>query len=252
MQKKQPRRHFVKQSLPITLLGSAIGLPDGVSKRDQATKRKILVFGAHPDDPETMCGGAMALFCQAGHEVVAVYLTRGEAGIPGTSHAEAAGIRTAEAKAACDILGVRPEFIGQIDGSCEITRDRYTEVMDFLTKEDPELIITHWPIDTHRDHRICSVLVYDAWLATGRKAALYYGEVMTGIQSQNFTPTDYLDITPVVAKKHAACFAHVSQKIEDSYANDHGKMEMFRGLESGYQYAEAFVRHVQSPAVYLK
>ena len=59
-------------------------------------RRKIIVVGAHPDDPETACGGTMVLLSQAGHEVVSAYLTRGEAGIPGKSHRISARIRTRE------------------------------------------------------------------------------------------------------------------------------------------------------------
>ena len=49
-------------------------------------KLKALIAGAHPDDPESACGGLIALYAAAGHEVVNLYLTRGEAGVPGKSH----------------------------------------------------------------------------------------------------------------------------------------------------------------------
>jgi len=253
---KHTRRQFLANSMPVTL-GATFGLT-GTSAFGKSTassleeKLKIVVVGAHPDDPETMSGGAMALWSDSGHEVVSAYLTRGEAGIQGKSYEESAKIRTAEALTACEILKVRPEFLGQIDGNCEITRERYSQIIDFIKREAPDIIITHWPIDTHRDHRICSVLVYDAWLRLGRKSALYYGEVMSGVQSQNFSPTDYIDITGVAEKKHKACFAHVSQKIEEDYQESHGEMEIFRGMESGCKFAEAYIRHVQSPGIYLK
>ena len=37
-------------------------------------KLKVVVAGGHPDDPETGCGGTMALYSKAGHDVVALYL----------------------------------------------------------------------------------------------------------------------------------------------------------------------------------
>ncbi|MDP5139792.1 MAG: PIG-L family deacetylase [Spirosomaceae bacterium] len=85
------------------------------STNNAADKLKIMVTGAHPDDPETGCGGAIAKWTKAGHEVVVVYLTRGEAGIDGTAAKEAAEIRTKEAIAACKLLNARPVFLGQID-----------------------------------------------------------------------------------------------------------------------------------------
>jgi len=234
--------------------GAALSQPlraRGSLKDDPPGKKlKVLVAGAHPDDPETGCGGLILRYVQAGHEVVAYYLTLGEAGIPGKSHEEAARIRTAELDAACTILGVRPLFGGQIDGDTVVNKARYEEVRQMLDEEQPDVIFTHWPLDSHRDHRACSALIYDAWMAQGKKAALYYYEVMTGTQSQHFLPTDYCDITTVVEKKHAACFVHKSQKIEESYPDDHGRMELFRGMQYGCKYAEAYIHHEQSPQVW--
>ena len=252
---KNSRRQFLATALPLTV-GSQLGFGNTQTIRDASAstgkKMKIVVVGAHPDDPETICGGVMALYAGMGHEVVSVYLTRGEAGIEGKSHEEAVAIRTAEALTACKILKVRPEFVGQIDGSCEITAERYAPLLALFKKEEPDLIFTHWPIDSHRDHRICSILVYDAWLKLGRKSSLYYCEAMSGVQSQNFAPTDYVDISSVIDQKHQACFAHVSQEMAETYKDHHGKMEKYRGMEFGCEYAEAFVRHVKNPAIYLK
>ena len=188
----------------------------------------------------------MARFADLGHEVVAVYLTRGEAGIAGKSHDEAAAIRTAECLEACKILKARPVFAGQIDGSTEINAARYDEMRKLLEQEQPDIVLTHWPIDTHRDHRAASFLVYDAWLRLDRKFTLYYFEVMSGSQTQSFAPTDYVDITATEDRKRAACFAHKSQNPAEFYAH-HDLMNRFRGKESGHRFAEAFVRHVPEP-----
>lgn len=244
------RREMLGRSIRITgatLLGIApIGAATMGTQEESVEKRKILVAGAHPDDPETGCGGTMARFAGMGHEVVALYLTRGEAGIPGKSHQEAATIRTGEAQKACDILNMRPLFAGQIDGATEITPRRYDEVYNIIKMEAPDILFVHWPVDSHRDHRICSILVYDAWLRMGKPVPLYYYEVMSGIQTQQFLPSHYVDITQTAEQKHRACFAHTSQKIKQSYPHDHGKMEAFRGLEYGCDAAEAFIRHSQS------
>ena len=55
--------------------------------------KKALIIGAHPDDPETGCGGTMVMLRKAGWEVVSVYMTRGEAGIKGKTHEESSAIR---------------------------------------------------------------------------------------------------------------------------------------------------------------
>jgi LmbE family N-acetylglucosaminyl deacetylase len=214
---------------------------------DRPRALRYLVVGAHPDDPETGCGGTMARLADLGHEVVATYLTRGEAGIPGTGAASAARIRTAEAERACALLGARPLFLGQIDGATEVDGRRYRETREVFARERPDVVLCHWPVDTHRDHRAAALLTYDAWLSLDRPFALYYYEVMSGQQTQVFHPTHLVDIDSTVRRKHEACFAHRSQKIEESYAEHHGRMEVFRGMEAGSDSAEAFVLHPQSP-----
>jgi LmbE family N-acetylglucosaminyl deacetylase len=182
----------------------AVGLPVASAlafDAQGATKKlKVVVAGAHPDDPESASGGLMVLYAKAGHEVVSLYLTRGEAGVPGKSHEEAARIRTEEAEAACRILGSRPVFAGQVDGSTEVNRARYDELKRVLDEEKPDLVVTHWPIDTHRDHRAISLLVYDAWLHSGKSFELYYFETESGEQTQHFWPTHYVEITQVEGK----------------------------------------------------
>lgn len=230
------------------LLGAGLPLLGQDAKADPRRKLKIVVAGGHPDDPESGCGGTIARYTDLGHEVVILYLTRGEAGIKGKSHQEAAAIRSAEAEKACTILKARPLFAGQIDGDTEVNADRYDEFRKILEAERPSVVFTHWPIDSHRDHRAVSFLVYDAWLKGSKKFELYYFEVNLGSQTQTFHPTDYVDITLTEPRKRAACYAHASQNpASDFYTPFHEKMNRFRGMEGGFELAEGFVRHCQSP-----
>ena len=234
---------------------SIFGLPvfsAGEQYRTQIRKiAKIIVVGAHPDDAETGCGGTVVLLSRAGYEIVSCYLTHGEAGIEGKTQEEAARIRMAEALKACEIMGARAEFLSQTDGNCEITSARYVEMYDFIRKESPDVVLTHWPIDGHRDHRICSILVYDAWLKMNRPFELYYFEVESGQQTQLFAPTDFVNIDSVVEEKHRACRCHVSQHMDEVFGMYHDRMEQFRGLQNRCKYAEAFVKHHQVPPSFL-
>lgn len=204
---------------------------------------KVLVIGAHPDDPETGCGGTICLLTDAGHDVTCVYLTRGEAGIPGTDADEAARIRSRECANACEITGAKHIFMSQIDGQTEVTLNRYKEMRELLEREKPDVVLTHWPIDSHRDHAACGMLVLDAWRRLDRAFDLYYFEVMTGTQTQMFHPTHWVDISAVLGRKHEACFCHVSQNLQPVYDGWHTPMELFRGIESRCQAAEAFAKH---------
>jgi N-acetylglucosamine malate deacetylase 1 len=209
-------------------------------------KMKVVVVGAHPDDPESGCGGSISRYSDLGHEVVIVYLTAGEAGIDGKSASEAAAIRTAESQKACAILKARPVFAGQIDGDTEVNPAQYKRMSQILEAEQPAILFTQWPIDSHRDHRAASLLVYDYWLKSGRRAGLFYYEVETGAQTQNFKPTHYVDITQAEDRKRAACLAHTSQKPEATFYPTHDRMQKFRGMEYGCHAAEGFVCHDQS------
>lgn len=240
------RRQMIKLTGGTILGASILGVPvDAVASDSQTDKikRKILVIGAHPDDPETGCGGTMCLLTDAGNEVVCVYLTRGEAGIQGVSHDEAAAIRVKECENACKITKARHIFMNQIDGSTEVNLERYREMRDLIDKENPDIVITHWPIDAHRDHAVCGTLVLDAWRRLDRRFALFYFEVMTGEQTQMFKPTHWVDITSVLERKHEACFCHESQNLKPIFDGWHNPMELFRGIESRCHAAEAFAQH---------
>src|SRR5437762_6127587 len=113
------RRTFVKQSA----LTAVTTLPLVSTPAESASANlKIVCVGAHPDDPESGCGGTLARYAALGHAVTIVYLTRGERGIDGTSLDAAARIRSAECETACKIMGAKPVFFGQIDGATEVTR----------------------------------------------------------------------------------------------------------------------------------
>lgn len=245
---KITRREMLERSpvLAASLGVATLSRGADVEAGEPSRKLNVVVVGAHPDDPESGCGGTIALYAQQGHNVVVLYLTRGEAGIPGKSAQEAAAIRTAESEKACAILKARPVFAGQIDGDTELNPARYAEFRKILDAEKPDIVLTHWPIDSHRDHRAASLLAYDAWLDGGRRFDLYYFEVLQGVQTQEFRPTDYVDISAVAGVKKDACFAHASQRPATDFWPQHEEMARFRGIECGVGQAEAFVRHCRN------
>jgi LmbE family N-acetylglucosaminyl deacetylase len=245
MSKHQPsRRRFLTRTaaaLPVLFAvdqGTQTDAAENLAAGDRPLK--VVCVGAHPDDPESGCGGTLTRYAGAGHEVTVIYLTRGEAGIPGKSHEEAAAIRTAEAETACKILGARPGFAGQIDGATEINRERAQALLKLLTAEEPDVVFTHWPIDTHPDHQAASLLTLRAYLANRKRFALYFFEVNSGSQTLGFVPSAYVDITATRDKKLEALQAHKSQDGERIWKEHHEIMATFRGRELGVAAAEAF------------
>ncbi len=239
------RRKFVQQ----TAMGiSALALPSLQSEQiksvGHSTEKKLNVvcIGAHPGDPEFGCGGTLAKYSDAGHKVSIIYLTRGEASDPSKTYEEMAALRTGEAEIACNVLNATAIFAGQIDANTELNKKSIEDLTKLIMLQQPDIVFTHWPLDTHQDHQIAGLLGFNAWAKSNRAFQLYYYEVNTGSETLDFTPTDYVDITSVRDRKKEAMFAHRTQNPEEVYAAFFKTMEEFRGLESGVPAAEGFIR----------
>src|SRR5437667_1896555 len=240
------RRSFVKHSLavagPAMLAANALPLAAAEPESGAARKLKVVCVGGHPDDPESGCAGTLTRYAQLGHSVTIIYLTRGERGISGKSLDEAAKIRSAECEAACKIMGAKPAFFGQIDGATELNKAHVDAITKLLSAETPDVLFTHWPIDTHMDHQVASLLAIRAWMALTPKPQLYFFEVNSGSQSLGFLPDTYVDILAALEKKKAALFAHVSQDGQGIWQQHHEIIANWRGREAGVGAAEAFVQ----------
>jgi LmbE family N-acetylglucosaminyl deacetylase len=221
----------------------ATAAPSGAAGQPNDAKRrlKVIVTGGHPGDPEYGCGGTIARYTSLRHEVVLLYLNRGE-WPPGAEGAS----RVAEAAQACEILHARPLYAGHSNSKAVVDVAHYDAFRQILEAEHPDAVFTHWPIDNHADHRAISMLVYDAWLKLKKKFALYYYEVSNGEDTLQFAPTHYVDITATEPEKRRACYAHASQTPNRYYALQQ-QVTRLRGIESGHDHAEAYIRHVQSP-----
>ena len=243
------RRQFAKNTLTGAGLLTIPALLQA-GPRAAAGKRKIVIVGGHPDDPECGCGGSIPQFTKAGHEVTLMYFTNGDEGIDGKPQEDAAAIRKKECIAACKILNARPLFVGQVDGESVLGNPQMAAFEKLLWAEKPDVVFAHWPIDSHKDHQLSSVLTIQAWMESPTKFALYFYEVCIGNQSFLFHPTDYVDITETHAIKVSALACHASQDIvgaDGRYTKNmldcgHPSMEDFRGREFGVPLAEAFVR----------
>lgn len=210
--------------------------PSGPATR----KLKVVFTGGHPGDPEYGCGGTIARLTDLGHAATLLYLNEGD-------WADVSAVtRLAEARQACSVLKARPLYAGQRNGHAVVDEARYEAYRAILKSEEPDAVVTHWPLDNHRDHRAMAMLTFDAWRKSGRAFALYYYEVSDGEDTIHFSPTHYVDISSVEPRKRAACHAHASQTPERYYELQ-DLVARFRGLEGGYQRAEAFLLQAQSP-----
>jgi LmbE family N-acetylglucosaminyl deacetylase len=237
------RRKLIERT-GLAAVGS--GRAQSAASKPTGRKIKVIVAGGHPGDPEYGCGGTVARYTELGHEVILLYLNRGDSGYLEKPVEELSPVRVAEAVKACEILKARPAFAGQWNGKAVVDAAHYDAFQKIFESEKPDVVFTQWPIDGHRDHRAISTLAYDAWLRMGKRFAFYYYEVSNGEDTLMFSPTHYVDITAVEPRKRTACFAHASQTPERYYELQ-SQVAKFRGVESGYAQAEAYIRHAQSP-----
>jgi len=244
--KRSNRRKFIQS----TVLGlGGISFSPMLHARDSSTvlmqqqqiKPNILCVGAHPGDPEFGCGGTMAKYSKTGNAVTFLYLTRGEAYNDKQSFEQSAALRTKEAENACKLLSATPLFAGQIDGNTELNKVRNEAATKLILAQNPDVVFTHWPLDSHQDHQVAGMLTLTAWMHCNKHFHLYFYEVNTGSETIGFSPTDYVDITDVREIKKAAMFAHTTQEPQKVYDEFFKTMEEFRGLEAGVKAAEAFM-----------
>lgn len=201
---------------------------------------KVLVFGAHPDDPESGCGGLAVNCVAAGHQVVFAYATAYRQGREFFGRPERE-VRTAEALAACEVLRVSADVWDLPHEGIVVDREHIERATARLLAHGPDVLIAHWPVDTHPDHRAVAALALAAYLDPRSRFAFYYFEVMSGLQSMHFHPTHHVDISTAAEAKHRALLCHRSQDGESVW-QDHELMHRFRGRECGAERAEAYVR----------
>jgi len=175
----------------------------------------LLAVMAHPDDAELLCGGALAKAARQGRRVGILDLTAGEMGSSGTVED-----RAREAAEAARILGLTVRrCAGLPDSGLENDNESRHIVAEQLRALRPRIVVTHWRVGRHRDHRIASELVRDASFLSGlrkldvpgapfRPTKLVYA---TAYREDVGRPDFVVDITEDFDIKLAALAAHRSQ-----------------------------------------
>lgn len=125
-------------------------------------QKKIMVIGAHPDDPDIKFGGTGLKLARAGHEVKFVSVTNGDHGHHRMRPEALAERRAGECARAGKFAGISYEVLGVTD--TEVTTDLETRrlVVRAIRKFQPDIVLTHRPEDYHPDHRATGILVQDA------------------------------------------------------------------------------------------
>ncbi len=196
-------------------------------------KMNILAIGSHPDDIEFGCGGTLIKYADKGHNIFMMIMTEGGQG-------GATETRSSEQMKSKEIIGVKHIFWGGYEDT-HIVSDKniISKIEAVISEVEPVFIFTHFPDDTHQDHRNLSSATMSA--TRNLRNVLFY----EGPTTQNFTPHVFVDIMDTIERKILALQAHLSQvsktnienlnivEIAESSAN-------FRGIQGRIKYAEAF------------
>ena len=175
----------------------------------------VLAVMAHPDDAELLCGGALIKSVSRAQRVGVIDLTAGEMGSSGS-----ASIRGQEADRASKIMGlVERRCLRLPDAALQNDNESCHLLVKHLRALRPRIVVTHWPVGRHRDHRIAAELVRDACFLSALKKLDVEGEPFrpmklvyaTAFREDASPPNFVIDVTDHVDSKLEAISAYSSQ-----------------------------------------
>jgi len=197
------------------------GIISSTSAQVTADKPRVIMIGAHPDDPDE-AGGTAALLASMGCAVKFVAVTNGDAGHETLKGKELADMRFKEAQEAGKRLGVTYDVLDNHDGLLLPTLEVRLQIIRKIREWNADVVIAPRPNDYHPDHRYTGVLVQDAAYMVAvpdiapetpylkkNPVFLYFQDHFK--RPNPFRPDIAVDISSVYDKKVYAFDAHKSQ-----------------------------------------
>jgi LmbE family N-acetylglucosaminyl deacetylase len=200
----------------------------------------ILAIGAHFDDVELGCGGALTRHAKKGDDVyVYVPTVSGFANYKNqTVRSNATALE--EAHAAMRVLGVNELICGNFQTlAVEFVDELNMEILRILEEKKIDMVYTHWTGDIHHDHQA----VARASLHSCRhvpKLLMYrsnwYHSTMEFRGNFYVDITDYWDTKERAIRSHASEMDRVGEKWISFFHNEAENA----GQRIGVKYAEVF------------
>ncbi|WP_342304730.1 PIG-L family deacetylase [Methanolobus sp. ZRKC5] len=205
-------------------------------------KRNVLAVGAHADDVEIGCGGAVAKHIEAGDKVVILIMAESSY----TSY-DGAELRSSfeaeqEAKDAAEILGADLLNLGFETKNVPYSGESVEAINKVIDDYSIDVVYTHWYHDTHQDHVRTTQSVISAARYV-KNIYMYEPEYPSGRSYLGFRNQYYIDVTSTFDKKIQSLKKHQSQVAkygEDSFLNAIRARAEHRGYEIQTKYAECF------------
>ncbi len=202
----------------------------------------VLVVGAHHDDIELGCGGAVARLTAEGSTVFGLVLTNSE------THYDLKGIHRTkeqaivEARKAAAVIGLELtelDYPQSDNGTLQYDVNLMRTIEDFITKNEIRLVFSHWQYDMNTDHEAAAKITTVA----GRHVHSIVMYRSNWYQPDRaFNGIFYIDISKTIEKKirslecYSVEIANRSREWIDSFI-DHNRSF---GFSIGAEYAEVF------------
>lgn len=226
------------------------------AEQDVDELKRVMVIGAHPDDPEFGAGGTIAKLAAQGKEITYVLATSGDKGShdPNVRPGQLATRREQEQRDAAKVLGVKEViYLRYADGILENTLALRARLAHIIRQHKPHIIFAIDPWRHYQlapDHRAAGYAALDAlWAAREWHifAEQLYGDEEPWRVSQAYlywtdNADHFEDITDFIDKKVAALACHASQVGTDTEKLDARMRERSKavGEPLGMAYAEGF------------
>lgn len=170
---------------------------------------KVLAIGAHFDDVELGCGGALARHAKNGDDVYVFVAT-----VSGFTNQYNQTVRSnetalAEARNAMDILGVKELLCGNFKTlEVEFTDALNIEILKIVQEKEIDLVYTHWAGDIHHDHQATAKASLHSCRHVPRMLMYRSNWYHSTLE---FRGNFYVDITEYWLTKESAIRAHVTE-----------------------------------------
>lgn len=192
---------------------------------------RVMALFAHPDDPEFFAGGTLALWAEAGAELIYVLATSGDKGHsdPAMTPERLIAIREEEQRRAAAVIGCHDvTFLRHRDGELTPSLELRRDLVRMIRLHQPQIVVTNDPTTfwyehraiNHPDHRAIGEAALAAVFPTARDRLNYPEMEQEGLLPHKVTqvylsganqPNVKVDITPTIERKIAALREHQSQ-----------------------------------------
>lgn len=199
---------------------------------------KVLVIGAHADDPEIAMGGTIANLIKNGHEVkLLICIIPCEA--RNGDRVESDKItRWKYQKNSILKLGATVKVLDYDPYTFTFNRELVKAIDKEVVDFQPNCIFTHWEHDSHQDHNVVAKATFAATRENTVSVLMYDLLSLGGITPHSFKSDIYVDISDTIEQKikSVECYKFLSKETIDAIYS----IARFRGTQIGVQYAECF------------